>query len=58
MVAEVSGGRFLFVESSSNLEEIFQRILAEMKTRYLLSYIPADVAPDGWHDIEVKVKAQ
>lgn len=51
-----SGGRFLYAESSARLEGVFQQILDEMKTRYLISYVPAGVAEGGWHELDVRVK--
>ena len=56
-LAEASGGRLIETPSTSELQEIFLTILAEMKTRYLLTYHPSSVE-EGWHDVEVKLKGQ
>ncbi|GMR23734.1 MAG: hypothetical protein BMS9Abin37_2194 [Acidobacteriota bacterium] len=56
-LAEASGGRLFETPSTSELEEIFLTILAEMRIRYLLFYRPASVE-EGWHDVEVKLKGQ
>jgi len=57
-IAEITAGRLLRAESSFQLEEIFRRILAEMKARYLLSYFPEGVDQKGWHRIEVEIKGR
>jgi VWFA-related protein len=55
-VAEISGGRFLDVRTSLDLEETFLRILSEMKDRYLLSFTPSGETSKEWHELEVKLK--
>lgn len=34
----------------------FLEVLADIRTRYVLTYYPADVPPDGWHALTVRVK--
>ena len=41
-LTETSGGRFIETDTTENLGAIFSTILAEMKTRYLLSYQPRE----------------
>lgn len=55
-VTRESGGRLITTTSSVQLQEIFLEILAEMKTRYILTYSPVAPVREGWHDLEVKVK--
>jgi VWFA-related protein len=55
-VAEISGGRFIDVRTSQDLEETFLQILSEMKDRYLLSFTPSGETSDGWHELKVKLK--
>jgi len=64
-VTRESGGRLiemgdprpaLLGDASDRLQEIFLEILAEMKTRYILTYSPPAPVRDGWHELEVKVK--
>ncbi len=55
-VTRESGGRLLETDSTDRLQEIFLEILAEMKTRYILTYSPPAPVRDGWHELEVKVK--
>lgn len=55
-VAEISGGRFLDVRTSNDLEKTFLRILSEMKDRYLLSFTPSGETSNGWHELKVELK--
>lgn len=51
-----TGGQLFEVEKTANLEAIFLGVLEEFRHRYLLSYMPRGVAPDGWHRLAVRVK--
>ncbi len=55
-LAESTGGQTWFTESTVALKDIYLRILAEMETRFLLTYQPQDISQAGWHEIEVKVE--
>ncbi len=55
-VTQASGGRLIETSSFERLQEIFLELLAEMKTRYVLTYTPEAPVRTGWHDLEVKVK--
>jgi VWFA-related protein len=55
-VTRESGGRLIETSSSGRLQEVFLEILAEMKTRYILTYSPQAPVRGGWHGLEVKVK--
>ena len=57
-LTETSGGRFIETDTTKNLGPIFSTILAEMKTRYLLSYQPREPIREGWHTLTVKVKVR
>lgn len=50
-----SGGRLLETSSAEDLRSAFLTLLAEMKTRYLLTYRPPPPIREGWHELEVKV---
>ena len=54
--AEATGGRFRTVSDQSPLTDAFRTALDEFRTGYVLWYTPADVAPGGWHTIQVRVK--
>jgi VWFA-related protein len=51
-----TGGRMLYADDDSNLHEKFVQVVNEFKSRYLLTYSPQNVAPGGWHTIEVTLK--
>jgi Ca-activated chloride channel family protein len=55
-LTSLTGGRSFEVEKTSNLSAVFLNVLDEFRQRYLVSYTPRDVAKDGWHRLEVRVK--
>jgi Ca-activated chloride channel homolog len=55
-LASFTGGQLFEVEKTANLEAIFLQVLDEFRQRYLLSYTPRGVAPDGWHRLTVRMK--
>ncbi|HEY7696994.1 MAG TPA: VWA domain-containing protein [Vicinamibacteria bacterium] len=55
-VTRESGGRLIETESADELQKTFLTILAEMKTRYVLTFSPEAPVREGWHELEVKVK--
>jgi VWFA-related protein len=55
-LADAGGGRRWSASSSGDLRELFARVLEELRSRYLLTYSPAGVARDGWHDVKVTLK--
>jgi VWFA-related protein len=55
-ITDTSGGAFIPIDSSSKLEEHFDDVLEEVKSRYLLTFSPSGERVDGWHDLVVKVK--
>jgi Ca-activated chloride channel homolog len=57
-VAEVTGGRLWPASASAQLGPTFLGVLAEMQSRYLLSYTPSGVPREGWHRLAVKVKGR
>lgn len=56
-MTNVTGGRLIDVESR-NLSSTFVDVLNEFRERYLLSYTPRGVEPDGWHPLNVTVKGR
>jgi VWFA-related protein len=54
-LAERTGGDLLITDTKG-LPATFERIVGEFRRRYLVSYMPSGVAPDGWHAIEVALK--
>jgi Ca-activated chloride channel family protein len=57
-ITELTGGSLFDVEATANLTTVFLGILEEFRNRYLISYEPREVAPDGWHRLEVRVKGR
>ncbi|MEE9179541.1 MAG: VWA domain-containing protein [Vicinamibacteria bacterium] len=55
-IARETGGRVWYCDSGADLKDIYLRILAEVKSRYLLSYQPQSVSSEGWHTLEVRLK--
>ncbi len=55
-LAEAGGGRRWSAQSPRELRELFGRVLNELRARYLLTYYPAGVSLDGWHDVKVSLK--
>jgi VWFA-related protein len=55
-VSEETGGEVVFTGADRDLRALFLGILREFKSRYLLTYTPEGVPPDGWHPIEVRLK--
>lgn len=55
-LADAGGGRHWPATSSSDLRELFARVLEELRSRYLLTYSPTGVGREGWHDVQVTLK--
>jgi VWFA-related protein len=55
-LSETTGGKLFKIESTKNLSAVFLTVLDEFRNRYLVSYSPRGVSPDGWHQLTVRVK--
>jgi Ca-activated chloride channel homolog len=55
-LTEATGGRTWSARSDRQLEELFGRVLDEMRARYLLTYTPSGQQKPGWHQIKVSLK--
>jgi Ca-activated chloride channel homolog len=55
-LADASGGDLLEIQSNSEIDQAFRRILDEFRHRYLLSYRPNGVDRNGWHRLQVRVR--
>lgn len=55
-VARAGGGRAWSATSAGALRELFERVLDELRARYLITYYPSGVSRDGWHDVKVTLK--
>lgn len=55
-VVEATGGEVLAIESSTEVDSAFIRVLNVFRHRYVLSYVPEGVPRGGWHRLQVRVK--
>lgn len=56
-LTELTGGRAWFPTHEDQLDEIYERIAAELDARYALGYVSTNDRPDGrWREVEVKVR--
>lgn len=55
-LADTSGGEFLRVRRDARLAETFASILAQYRTRYLLSFTPTAAGDGRWHRLEVRLR--
>jgi Ca-activated chloride channel family protein len=55
-LARTTGGSLFEIASTRDLAGAFLRVLDEFRQRYLISYSPRGVSPDGWHRLDVRVK--
>jgi Ca-activated chloride channel homolog len=55
-LTEATGGRTWSARSDRQLEELFGRVLDEMRARYLLTYTPSGPQKPGWHEIKVSLQ--
>jgi Ca-activated chloride channel homolog len=55
-LATVSGGRSFFSEDLTALDRSFSEILEDLRSQYLLAFVPSSSVRDGsWHKIRVEV---
>ena len=57
-LAAESGGSVLSAEGSGDLRDMFEKIVAEFRSRYVLTYTPRGVEANGWHPLQVAVKGR
>jgi VWFA-related protein len=55
-VAALTGGRVLPIDSSRTLGSALLAVFDEFRQRYVISYKPHGVSPNGWHTLRVRVK--
>ena len=56
-IAEASGGRLWSADSPERLQSAFTAVADAMRHRYVLRYEAQGVKREGWHKIEVRLKA-
>ena len=56
-IARLTGGRAVFPGSLKELDSMYAAIAAEIRSQYVLGYVPTNSARDGkWRKVEIKVK--
>ncbi len=55
-VARSTGGRLFEASSERDLRARFLDVLEDIRSRYLLRYVPRSPGPPGWHAVEVRLK--
>lgn len=55
-VAEITGGDWQ--ELQDDVVKTVARIVGDFRNRYVLRYTPKSVAPDGWHELTVRVPSK
>ena len=55
-LASAGGGRSWLANDAGDLKELFGKVLDELRSRYLLNYVPTGVAREGWHEVTVTLK--
>jgi VWFA-related protein len=54
--AAATGGEMRHEGTDAPATALFKRVIDDFKSSYLLSYMPKDVEPAGWHSLAVTVK--
>jgi VWFA-related protein len=55
-LTDATGGRHIRPSRTADLPATFVDILNEFRHRYVLTYSPRGVSPDGWHALSVRIK--
>lgn len=55
-LARETGGQVWPAWWGPKLTDAFRAVLEDLRSRYVLTYYPAGVPKDGWHDLSVKLK--
>ena len=55
-LTELTGGHTIEIEKSSDFRAELLRVLAEFRSRYVLTFTPQGVPASGFHQLEVKVR--
>ena len=53
---QTTGGRYFEAVSDRDLRERFLDVLADIRSRYVLSYSPAETPEPGWHALSLRLK--
>jgi len=56
-IAEVTGGRAFFPTAASELDSVYDKVLAEIRAQYTVGYVSTNETTDGkWRSVEIRVK--
>jgi len=55
-VVRATGGRLFEAESERDLRARFLDVLGDIRSRYVLSYVPRGADAAGWHTLDVRLK--
>jgi len=55
-VVRATGGQLFEAASERDLRARFLDVLADIRSRYVLSYVPGGAQPAGWHSLGVRLK--
>ena len=57
-LATLSGGRALFPQDVSQLDVEFQRVVEDLRRRYIVGFTSSHVAHDGaWRDVQIRLRS-
>jgi hypothetical protein len=58
-LADLSGGRALMPQDVSTLGDEFQRVVEDLRRRYVVGYTSTNGERNGkWREVEIRVKAE
>lgn len=57
-VTAATGGRLWTVRDERDLRGRFLDVLEDIRARYLLSFVPSEGGPPGWHALQVRLKGR
>jgi Ca-activated chloride channel family protein len=56
-MAEATGGQAFFPVSVKELDQMYEKVLAEVRAQYTIGYVPTNDTADGaWRKVDVKVR--
>lgn len=58
LLASATGGGVAVADRSRDLRDRFTDVIGEFRARCVLTYSPIGVAKDGWHSIDLRLKAK
>jgi VWFA-related protein len=53
-----TAGQVVALPPGGSVSRLFKAMLEDFRATYVLQYVPQGVSADGWHDVEVSVKAR